>query len=222
MKKFLIAALLAGVATSAFAADLPTMKGPPPTPTVYAPAFTWTGFYGGINGGWGFGDLSNSNFSNPNGGLIGGTVGYNYQMNQFVIGGEADLDWADIYQKGTYANASAAGTNKFSNSWMTTERLRAGVAMDRTLIFLTGGYAGVQTRGWYNDTLNGISGAQSAWRNGGVIGAGVEYAFTNNITAKVEYLWIPLQDRSYFAGTPDGESNSYSINLIRAGLNYKF
>ena len=87
---------------------------------------------------------------------------------------------------------------------------------------MTGGYAGIETKGSFNDTVNLISGSQSTWRNGGVIGGGVEYAFTNNITAKAEYLYVPLSDATYFAGTPDAERNSLGINVIRAGLNYKF
>ncbi len=218
MKKFLLAALMAGVASSAFAADLPTHKAPPQAPVVYAPPFTWTGFYVGVNGGWGFGDLSNSNFSAPSGGLLGAQAGYNYQMGQFVAGLEADLDWTDLNKSNIYA----LGTNKFSTGTMTTERLRAGIALDRALIYVTGGYAGISTSASFNDTVNGLTASETTWRNGGAIGGGVEYAFTNNITAKAEYLYVPLSDQTYFAGTPDGERNSFGIDIIRAGLNYKF
>ena len=130
----------------------------------------------------------------PNGGLLGGPAGYNYQVGQFVGGVEADLDWTDMNKSNVYA----LGTNKFSTSTMTTERLRAGIALDRTLLFVTGGYAGIETKGSFNDTLNLISGSQSTWRNGGVIGGGVEYAFTNNITAKAEYLYMPTVGRELF------------------------
>ena len=219
MNKLLLAALLASVATGAAAADLPTAKGAPPAPApVYAPPFSWTGFYVGVNGGWGWGDLSSTNFANPNGGMIGGTVGYNWQMNQFVLGVEADLDGTDINSTNTYA----LGTNKFSTGAMTTERVRGSLAIDRTLLYLTGGYAGIETTGSFNDTVNGASGWQDSWRNGAAVGGGVEYAFTNNISAKVEYLYTPFADQTYFAGTPDTEKNSFSTNSIRGGLNFKF
>ncbi len=66
MKKFLLAALMAGVATSAWAADLPTRKAPAaPMPVYVAPVFTWTGFYVGVNGGYGIGSASSSDFGNP-------------------------------------------------------------------------------------------------------------------------------------------------------------
>jgi outer membrane immunogenic protein len=71
MKKILTAALLASVATSAFAADLPSRKGPPPAPVYYAPPFSWTGFYVGINGGYGFGDVNGNNFAAGGGPVFG-------------------------------------------------------------------------------------------------------------------------------------------------------
>ena len=193
-------------------------KGPPPAPApLYAP-FSWTGFYVGINGGGSFGDLSSTNFANPNGAMFGGQVGYNQQFNQFVFGLEADLDGTDINSRSTYA----LGTNKFSTGLMTTERGRVGFAIDRALLYATGGYAGIDTRGSYNDVVNGFSGSQSTWRNGATVGGGVEYAFTNNISARVEYLYSSFANQTYFAGTPDAERNSFSTNTIRAGLNYKF
>ncbi len=208
MKKFLLAALLAGVATSALASDLPTRKAPP-APAVYAPpTFTWTGFYVGVNGGYGIGSGTSSNFGTPSGGLVGGTAGYNYQIGQFVVGVEGDLDWADMTKSGT----NAIGAYKTDIDSLATARARAGFAVDRALLFVTGGYAGAET----NTNIAGF-GSQSDWRNGGVIGAGLEYAFTNNLSAKAEYLYAPLENKSY-----DGLKSDTDLSLIRAGLNYKF
>ncbi len=219
MNKHLLAVLLAGVSTSAFAADLPTSKGPPAPPSaVYAPIFTWTGVYAGLNAGVGITSLDNSNFAAPTGGVFGGQVGFNYQAGQLVLGAEGDLEGAWLNRSGTYA----LGTNKFETGMMTTERLRAGVALDRTLLYVTGGYAGIDTRGRFNDTVDGFSGSQTIWRDGGAIGVGGEYAFTNNLTAKVEYLYMPFTNATYFAGTPSAETSGLSINLIRLGVNYKF
>lgn len=221
MTKFLMAALLAGVASSAMAADLPTRKAPPAPAQVYAPVFTWTGFYAGVNGGWGWASPSSSNFKTANGGLLGAQAGYNYQVGQFVGGVEADADWTYANSKNNYAPAGGgAASNSFKTGFMTTERLRAGVVMDRALIFVTGGYAGIQTNASFVN--GGVSGSQSAWRNGGVIGAGLEYAFTNNISAKAEYLYAPMSSQSYFGGTTSAESSSLNLSIIRAGLNYKF
>ncbi len=217
MKQFLLAALSVGVVSGAFAADLPSYNAPPP-PAAYAPAFTWAGGYAGLNAGWAFGDLSNSNFSNPDGGLIGAQIGYNMQMSQFVLGLEADLEGTGMVATGVYP----LGTNKFGTHTLTTERVRAGFAMDRTLFFLTAGYAGMQTTASYTDYTFHTSGWASEWRNGGAFGAGVEYAVTPNITVKGEYLYLPFSNTTYFAGTPDAETSGLSLNVIRAGVNYKF
>lgn len=223
MRRILLSVLMAGVASSALAADLPTMKGPPPAPYIPPPSFSWTGFYIGVNGGWGFSDTQNNSFGNVNGGLVGGTVGYNYQMGQFVVGYEGDLDWSGIQgSNNTYTlPAGGFGSDKLTTSWMVTERARLGYAVDRTLLYVTGGYAGIETHANFFDSF-GNFGGQSAWQNGGVVGAGIEYAFTNNISLKGEYLYMPTFSRTYFPATPDVTSTSLGISMFRAGLNYKF
>ena len=223
MRRILLTALMAGVASSALAADLPTHKAPPaPAPYLTPPPFTWTGFYVGVNGGWGFSGTDNNSFGNINGGLIGGTVGYNYQMGQFVIGYEGDVDWADVHGGNfAYGLPGGFGTDKLTTNWMVTERARLGYSVDKALFFVTGGYAGIDTHGSFSDSF-GNFGSQNRWQNGGVIGAGVEYAFTNNITGKAEYLYAPFSSQTYFGGTPYAENNGMSLSLIRVGLNYKF
>jgi len=216
MKKLLLAVLLAGVASSALAADLPYRQGAP-APGYSPLPFSWSGFYAGVNGGYGWGGVSNSNFGNPSGGLIGGQVGYNYQIGNFVGGLEADFDATDL----SASNSFYLGSNKLSTGFMTTVRARTGYALDHALLFVTGGYAGVETTGSFYDHLNNYGYTQSSWRNGGVIGAGIEYAFTNNISAKAEYLYAPFAGQSYFSG-PDWEHSGLGISMIRAGLNYHF
>ena len=225
MRRILLTALMAGVASSALAADLPTHKAPPAPAPYYAPAFTWTGFYIGVNGGWGFSDTDNNSFGSINGGLVGGTVGYNYQLGQFVIGYEGDVDWSDVRGSNFgYTFPGGSGTSKLTTNWMITERARLGYAVDRTLFFVTGGYAGIDTHGTYSDSL-GNFGSQNRWQSGGVIGAGVEYAFTNNISLKGEYLYAPTFSETYFGGAPvaaDTTKTGLGLSMFRAGLNYKF
>jgi outer membrane immunogenic protein len=209
MKKVLLAALMAGVASSALAADLPTRKAPP-APQVYAPppVFSWTGLYVGVNGGWG-GGTGGGDFGSPTGGLVGGTVGYNYQIGQFVAGLEGDWDWADLNKNGV--NGLGPYSNKVDQ--LMTARGRAGIALDRALLYVTAGYAGVE------DKVN-VPGVLSStdWRSGGAFGGGIEYAFTNNISAKAEYIYAPFESKSYVAGY----KNNLDLSLVRAGLNYKF
>ncbi|MBV8472765.1 MAG: porin family protein [Hyphomicrobiales bacterium] len=209
MKKILLAALMAGVATTAFASDLPTRKAPPaPAPVYVAPAFSWTGFYIGVNGGGAFAN-GGRDFGNPNGGEVGGTVGYNYQLGQIVLGVEGDWDWAGINKNGV----NAVGPYKNNVDDIVTARARVGYAIDRTLLFVTGGYAGADEQ----IKFPGLA-SNSTWRNGGVVGGGVEYAFTNNISAKVEYLYAPFGNEQ----TLLGEKSDLNLSLVRAGVNYKF
>src|ERR1041384_1009924 len=110
MKKLLLASvgmLALGVA-SASAADIARRPPPPPAQPVYVAPFSWTGAYVGINGGYGWGT---SSFSTPfpsgsfdtSGGLVGGTLGYNWQANQIVFGLEGDIDASWIKGSGTCA-----------------------------------------------------------------------------------------------------------------------
>ncbi len=222
MKKILTAALLASVASSAFAADLPSRKGPPPAPMYAPPVFSWTGFYVGVNGGYGTGNFDNLGgtvFGDPSGGLVGGTVGYNYQINQFVVGLEGDLDWADIEKSQTFLNGS--------NGKATLDSLghvlgRLGFAYDRALFYVAGGYAGGDVHGTFNDVPLGLALSNSAWQSGYAVGAGIEYAVTNNISVKAQYLYSQLGDTTYFGGTPDSVKTGLAVNTFTTGINYKF
>ena len=220
MKKILIGALLAGVASTAFAADLPTRKGPPiytPPP----PIFTWTGFYIGANGSYNWGSLTHNDgvFGNPSGGLGGVTAGYNYQMNQFVIGVEGDYDWGDVDHRQTIDTAGSF--SKLHLLEFATARARAGIAMDRALLYVTGGYAGGQVNAGVLDAITGVYGSNSNWQSGYAVGAGIEYAFTQNISGKAEYLFSQLGSNTVVTPTYVARTG-LDISLLRAGINYRF
>jgi outer membrane immunogenic protein len=160
MKKLLMATtaltLLAGVG-AASAADLPSRSAPPVAPVYVPPAFTWTGFYVGVNAGYAWANNNDNNFGvfgfnrgGNNGGFIGGAqVGYNYQFgvgSGFVIGAEADIQWVDFGGHNRGAAFTNAGTTYFfggrsSGNYLGTVRLRAGYAFDRFLVYATGGLA---------------------------------------------------------------------------------
>src|SRR5215213_3448971 len=117
--------LLAISGIAATAADLrrPLPYAAPAAP--YMPYFTWTGFYIGANGGYGWGE-SRWNFPggttgdfNVSGGAIGVTAGYNYQIGPTVLGVEADIDWTNI--RGN-TNANCGPTCFTNNTWLTTVR----------------------------------------------------------------------------------------------------
>ena len=211
MKKILLAALLAGVASSALAADLPTHKAAPAPAPYYAPqTFSWTGLYIGANGGWA-GGSGGGNFGSPTGGLPAARSATITRSASSSPASSVDLDWADLHSSGV----NLLGVYNDRVNSLVTARARAGIALDHTLIFATAGYAGVEDR----MSMPGFS--STNWRNGGAIGGGIEYAFTNNISAKAEYIYTPLTSKSYTVGGVTGRSD-LDLSLVRAGLNYKF
>jgi outer membrane immunogenic protein len=232
MKRILIAgALVLAAGGQALAADLP-QPGPPPPATYYkapVPVFTWTGIYVGINGGYAFGD---SNWTDPvlgptgsfstDGFLVGGTIGGNYQWGQFVLGIEADGDWQNL--NGTTFNNCPGGCTTQSD-WLATVRGRAGYAFDRFLVYGTGGVA-------FGDlqAAAGVLPFSSSTQTGWTAGGGVEFAFTPNLTGKVEYLYVDLGSQSCAVAncaggtfaTPAVTTVPLTENIVRAGINYKF
>ena len=134
----LAAAMGFGGMQVATAADMAVKARPLPVD----PAYNWSGFYVGINGGYGWGksDISapiSSGSYNMSGGLAGGTLGYNWQMGQAVIGLEGDIDWTHLH-----GNGPCAGTTcETRNDWLSTARGRIGYAFDRFMPFVSGGAA---------------------------------------------------------------------------------
>ena len=208
-------------ASAAFAADLPR-RAPVYMPPL-APVFTWTGFYGGINGGYGFGDFNatgRSHAGSPNGGLVGGTLGYNYQLpNNIVVGLEGDLDYASINNTST---TSGPLTSKGNLNFETTIRGRAGYAVNRMLFYATGGYAGGTVHSTVYDVPNGYFNANSNYLNGFAVGGGAEYAIMPNLSGKVEYLYTDLSPAYNFVGTKDVTRVGLTSSNIRVGVNYHF
>src|SRR5665811_1945669 len=160
MKKILLASvgLIALGVASASAADIQRGQAMPARAPVYvAPAYNWTGFYVGINGGGGWG---HSDWSNPSGtadaklsgSLVGGTLGYNYQVGQAVFGLEGDIDWSNIRGTATCGVTFSCTTR---DSWLGTARGRIGYAFDRFLPFVTGGAA-------FGDIKNSVAGVGDA------------------------------------------------------------
>jgi outer membrane immunogenic protein len=168
-----------------------------------------------------------------NGGVAGGTLGVNYAGfgDWVLLGLEGDFDWS-----GARGNASCTtlggGLGPGANcqtkiSWLSTFRLRAGYTWSHFLFYATaGGAVGnfqlteVTTGGTHNPT------PPLGW----TAGAGIEYLFTDAISAKVEYLYVNLGKVSCPANSlcsidnlnlTDG-SVSFTENLIRVGVNYKF
>jgi outer membrane immunogenic protein len=205
-------------ATPARAADLsvaPLYKAPPVVPV---PTYNWSGFYLGVNGGgaWGTSNWSNvgSNF-NLSGAQVGGTAGMNWQTGHAVFGLEGDVDWSGV--RGTAAPALCPGCAT-NNDWLATVRGRAGYAFDRFMPFVTGGLAVGDIRA----TAPGFAGATQS-NAGWTVGGGMEFALTNNLTAKAEYLHVDLGNMNcgFSCGVATGNSVSVREDIVRGGVNYR-
>src|ERR1700751_3894148 len=218
MKRLFAAGVaLLALAGTAAAADL-SASAYYRAPVPYAvPLFTWTGFYLGLNGGGAFGSSTwdTAGSINTSGGLVGGAIGYNYQISHFVVGAEADIDWASI--SGTNTTPACPAGCKTGDSWLSTVRGRVGYAADRFLPFVTGGAA----LGNINATTAGLT--TSATNAGWTLGAGLEFSFSPNWSAKAEYLYVNLGkfNCGFNCGAPT-DNVSFSANIVRGGINYRF
>ena len=198
-----IAFLAALIATPAAAADFYGKA-----PAFAAAPFSghnWNGFYVGVNLGYQWGKVTNWGGAEQHGVMGGGQAGYNWQFGQYVFGVEADLQGSGA--EGTFA------AYKFSNPWFGTVRGRAGFAMNNVLLYVTGGLA----YGGGRVEFAGFSETQT--HIGWTIGGGVEVGLTPNWSAKAEYLYVRLDDRSYVL---TGVNNGFSSNVFRLGVNYRF
>lgn len=227
---------------SAFAADLPS-RAPPIAPIIYAPVFTWAGLYVGLNAGVGWGDSGGVFVTGPtavssgslggggnDGQFVGGAqIGYNWQSGALVYGLETDIQYVDTGGNVAWGPYDWwGGRGGGDGAYLGTVRARLGYAFDRTLIYITGGlaYGGLNT-----NPLTGNSTSNAGW----TIGGGVEYAFTNNWTFKVEGLYVDIGEgrRTQTFVNPAGgvlpagvytatTSGGGGAGLLRVGVNYKF
>lgn len=219
-----VSALSLAVAAPAHAADLPSRYAPAP---YYSPAplFTYNGLYAGVNGQFGFGSIGTAGgpagFGGPVGGLGGVTVGYNYQQGTLLVGVEGDIGFGSI------SSSSHGGFSLNSGDaihGLGTARVRLGYVWDRTLLYVSGGYAGASLNGSVSDfggtpayVLN-----ESHYLNGYAVGLGAEFAVTTKISVKAEYLYTGFAQQGYFNSTRDALNANAHINLLRAGVNYHF
>jgi len=242
MRKFLAAAIgfaaIALAAAPASAADM-AVKAPPPAPLPVI--YNWSGFYLGINGGWGSsrncwdfvtaaGAVIADGCADRSGGLVGGQLGYRWQTGGWVFGLEAQGDWADL---------SSTRVSVFDPTFSTRVRTDAiglftgqiGYAWNAALLYVKGGAAVTHNR---FDVFNNVTGVGLAsaghTRWGGTAGIGWEYGFAPNWSFGIEYdhLWMG-RDNSTFAGfvTPGGitvlgDGIKQDVDMVTLRVNYRF
>ena len=231
----LVAITASAVSVAAFAADLPP-RIEPVVPVAYAPAFSWTGFYVGGELGW---IQTNPKYST--GALLLGTpflvtsgsrkdgltfgllTGYNYQVGQLVLGVEGDFQGWTV---GELRYTAITGDFLTAHSkWGGSIRGRLGYAVDHTLLYVTGGaaFASMET----SIPFTGIS-IGDGTRVGWTVGAGLDYAFTNNWFTGLEYRYSQYQSKSFVYPIPVlnlgiiGLKQELSNNQVTVRLGYKF
>ncbi len=234
-----VAAFAALGATNAFAADMPSRS----YSKAADPTFNWSGFYVGVTAGGGMHNstiddkdcnlsCSSLNFSKAFA-TVGGTIGYNYQFGAGLVGIEADVNWSSF--KDTLSdpdwNDRLGSAHATQSDWYSTVRGRFGLAIDRVLVYGTGGVAFVDR----NVTGNNIVGTCTSecfsikQTSVGVVGGvGAEYALSGPWTVKAEYLYILAPTARTHDLSPNRIEtfNQYaatdSMQVVRLGLNYRF
>jgi outer membrane immunogenic protein len=214
-------------------------------------AYDWTGPYIGLQGGyaWGENDVevgdpvtaAIAGFSadsdpitlNPPAdgsigidGWAGGLhLGYLWQHDSLVLGIEGDGEFADIDgDTDVFANAGdtdPTGTLEQDIDWLASLRLRAGFAMDRALIYATGGLAvgGVELTAEDNASGDSLSESDTQW--GWTVGGGLDYAFTDDLSGRVEYRYTDLGKSEITVEGQDFEVDA-TFHAVRAGLSWHF
>lgn len=236
MKRALVAIAVLGTvfAAPAIAADLPTKA--PPAAVV---SQNWSGPYvgGHIGYGWarpsidaiGLGSVSST--PRPQGFLGGAQVGANWQTGAWVLGVEADASWSNLDNTSTcILPGSLTLQCRGAPKWFGTVTGRAGMAFDRTLLYVKGGGAWVHEDftqlGLTAPICPGVpcNGSNFVW--GWTVGVGGEYAFAPNWSAKLEYDYLDFSHKDQVTITSPVASNTFlvgkTMHLVKAGLNYHF
>lgn len=209
--------LTTGIA-GASAADLNHYTPAPAVPaSVVAYAFNWTGAYIGANVGVNWANTGTPFGNGGSAGFAGGLqAGYLWQNGNIVYGLEADID-GDTNNKTFGYVAGDTFSQRERQDLQFGVRGRLGYAFDRFLPFASVGvtFANFNTR--VNDITTGTSFSSSRLRAGYQLGAGLEYAITNNWTARTEYLYS-----DYGRYTVAGQRHYSNDNALRFSINYKF
>jgi len=235
----------------ALAADLPPSAPVARAPAAYVPAvvpvYNWTGFYIGLNAGYGFANTNSTatisgnsvigsgtatGSNNLNGFAGGAQIGANWQWDAFVLGLEADFQGTSQSKTSSFACGAGCvitGTGKIP--WFATLRGRAGVAMDRVLVYGTGGAVWLHASDKITASGGGITATlidTSDTKTGWTAGAGVEVAFSQNWTARIEYLFVDVKPTltaavpAAIGGGTATANVTIKDSIIRAGVNFKF
>ena len=246
MKKFLLGTVglvALSLSAPASAADLgarPYSKAPPMIAAIY----DWSGFYVGLNGGWGSSHkcwdfttpagvfVAAEGCHNATGGTVGGQVGYRWQASSWVFGLEAQGNWADFKGRNTsILFAPFVNDTRVNAFGLFTGQV--GYAFNNALLYVKGGAAVTSDRYRSLNAANVVvTNNVDDTRWGGVVGVGLEYGFAPNWSAAVEYDHMFMQNKTYtftnngvagVAGTLYGTDRiRQDVDLVTVRVNYRW
>jgi outer membrane immunogenic protein len=244
MKRVLLASVgLLALAVPAYAADLRVRRAPAPAPVAVAPAFDWTGFYIGGHVGWGHTDkewrhtdpfvdsIFVDRHSQADGFLGGGQIGFNWQTGALVLGVEGQFSWVDWDKDHRCVTFVVDFHCGHSVDWVATAAARLGFAAANWLFYVKGGAAFIDEEFHIRVPAAATTVLRSSDNDGEVgwmVGVGIEYGFTPNWSAKVEYNFMDFGDREVrFVDTLglglDTRFNiDQQVHVVKAGINYRF
>lgn len=235
MKKILLSTVCAlSLSATAFAADLPRKA----APMMMEPAINWTGFYigGNLGGGstvkrWEYFDFLANDFflegrHSATGALGGGQIGYRWQSGNWVFGLEAQGNWSNMRGDNVSTQFFAVNETKVNSLGMFTGQI--GMTWYDALIYVKGGALVADEHYRMTDSISGaFFAARNETRWGSTVGVGLEYAFTPNWSAGIEYNHGFLGTRTldfYDAGgfAVQTERIRQDLDMVTLRLNYKF
>lgn len=202
-----------------------------PVANTSAPVANWAGLYLGAHAGYGrsnmlgdydeIGDHGSFDFD-PRGFVGGGQIGYNWQSGAWVYGIEADGTWSGMKNSRIDGDLDS---QELRTTTMASLRARVGVAADNKLLYLTGGLGYVGSK--LNVVEGGVPATQSINSWGPVVGAGTEWRFGSNWSARIEGLTYLVDKRVNMPTlTVDSDANDFlrqrTVSVVRIGLNYHF
>ncbi|WP_187639989.1 outer membrane protein [Bosea sp. F3-2] len=228
--RYALAGCVALMSGAAGAADLRGVA-LPPAPELPA-LYSWTGVYAGIQGGYSWGSnrvrigaptdpFAPMSFRIDDDSAFGGAhAGFNYQLGSIVLGIEGDVE--AVNSRSRFAGAGLSG--RVSQDWQGAARVRIGYAFDRLMIYAAGGASFTEYERRVFDAA-GFGERLTSARTGWNVGAGVNFAFTDNLILGAEYRYTDF-GRNRFASsgafpglTGDQEFTAHSA---RASIAYKF
>ena len=241
----LVALSLSAPASAADLAARPYTKAPP----MVAPVYDWSGFYIGANGGWGSARncwdfltpagtfVAPEGCHDSSGGTAGGQIGYRWQTGTFVVGLEAQGNWADL--SGSNISTLTGFNNRSRINAFGLFTGQVGYAFNNALFYVKGGAAVTNDRFDVYTSAVGIpantlianaGGDQTRW--GGTAGVGLEYGFAPNWSAAIEYDHLFMGDRTtnfvtagplFAPGVPASTDRiRQDVDLVTVRVNYRW